>query len=509
MIGKLSLRIRLVMLSAGLLAAGLLVAAVVADSLLRGYLTGQVDALLRPSAEILARTPVSETLDYGRPAQQAAGPSKSVGLFGSPTVVYYLDGSGQPVATLSVFRHPGESGPRLPALGSAAAAARATPFTVPSQDGDGQWRVVVKQVAPGTTLSGGALGAPVVTVVVATSMDQIDETINRLQAISLAVGAGLLAVLALAGWFAIRSGLRPLAQIEETAAAIASGDLARRIPGLAAPGTEVGRLAAALNGMLVQIETAFEVRADSEARMRRFVADASHELRTPLVGIKGFTDLYRIGALTEHRDVARIMERIAAESQRLSRLVEDMLLLARLDERSPSPGFPLHLAPADLRTLAADALHDVRALDASRPVSLTGPGGGPPAPAPALADEERLRQVVTNLVGNAVTHTPAGSPVRIGVGSTDGYAVLEVADQGDGLSLEQASRVFERFYRADSSRARSGGAGAGLGLAIVESLVTAHGGRVELTTAPGKGATFRILLPATAEGTGAPPNDSA
>jgi two-component system, OmpR family, sensor kinase len=203
------------------------------------------------------------------------------------------------------------------------------------------------------------------------------------------------------------------------------------------------------------------------------------------------------------------MERIAAESERLSRLVEDMLLLARLDERSPSPGYPLHLAPADLRTLAADALHDVRALDPSRPVSLTGPAGGPPSPAPALADEERLRQVMTNLVGNAVTHTPAGSPIRIGVGTTDGYAILEVADQGDGLTPEQARRAFERFYRADSSRHRSAGAGAGLGLAIVESLVTAHGGRVELTTAPGKGATFRILLPAIADSSSAPPNDPA
>jgi two-component system OmpR family sensor kinase len=341
------------------------------------------------------------------------------------------------------------------------------------------------------------------TLVVATSMTRVDATISRLWTVSLAVSAGLLAVLALAGWFAVRSGFRPLIRIEETAAAIASGDLSRRIPDLAAPGTEVGRLAAALNGMLVQIESAFAARADSEARMRRFVADASHELRTPLVGIKGFTDLYRMGALPERGDVDHTMGRIAGESERLTRLVQDMLLLARLDECSPSAGYPLELAPTDLRTLAADALHEVRALDPSRTVTLTGPTGGPPASAAALADEVRLRQVVTNLVGNAVAHTPAGAPIRIGVGTADGYAVLEVADQGAGLSPEQARRVFERFYRADSSRTRSAGAGAGLGLSIVESLVSAHGGRVELTTAPGKGATFRVLLPRAPDTTAA------
>jgi two-component system OmpR family sensor kinase len=487
-IGRLSLRTRLVALSAALLAVGLLVAAGAAQALLSGHLIAQLDGLLRPAASALARTPVAQAQDSGQRLQR----EKSIGLFGSPVDVYYLDRSGRVVTELSIFQNPGQPAPQLPPLDSAAAARRVSPFTVPSQSGDGQWRVVARRYSGATPAS----GSPA-TVVIATSMNQVDATISTLRSIFLAVDAGLLAVLAVAGWFAIRSGLRPLTRIEETAAAIADGDLSRRIPDLAAPTTEVGRLAAALNGMLLQIETAFRARADSETRMRRFVADASHELRTPLVGIKGSTDLYRMGS---REDVDAMIARIAGESERLTRLVEDLLLLARLDEGPAA--FPLHLAPADLRTLAADAFHDVRGLDPSRPVTLTGPDGGEQSPALALADEERLRQVVTNLVGNAVAHTPAGTPLRIGAGRRDGFAILEVADSGDGLAPEEAARVFERFYRADASRARSGPSrqGAGLGLAIAQSIVTAHGGRIELITAPGQGATFRILLPGLTDG---------
>ncbi|MFF5283973.1 sensor histidine kinase [Streptomyces sp. NPDC013171] len=247
--------------------------------------------------------------------------------------------------------------------------------------------------------------------------------------------------------------------------------------------------------MLDRIDTAFQARAEAEARTRRFFADAGHELRTPLVGIKGYTDLYRMGALPTREDVDQTMTRIAAESERLTRLVEEMFLLARLDEEaapSHEPTLALDLAPMDLRTLAADALHDVRALDATRPVTLTGPGGGRPTTAPAVADEARLRQVVTNLIGNAVTHTPPGTPIRIGVGTVADRAVLEVADEGPGLTPAERDHVFDRFYRTDDSRARTTG---GSGLAIAHALVTAHDGRLTLDTAPGQGCTFRIELP--------------
>jgi two-component system OmpR family sensor kinase len=302
-------------------------------------------------------------------------------------------------------------------------------------------------------------------------------------------------VLALVGWFAIGAGLRPLRRIGRTAAAIATGDLSQRVPDLAAPHTEIGQLAASLNTMLAQLDGAFAARADSEARMRRFVADASHELRTPLFGISGFAELYRLGALTDPEDVKNTMRRIEHEANRLARLVNDLLLLAQLDESTGTGTLTLDLAPMDLRTLAADALHDLTALDPTRPTELTGPGGGPPAPAPAHGDEARLRQVVTNLIGNATTHTPPGTPVRIGVGTRDGHPILEIQDHGPGLTDDQTRRVFDRFYRADTARARPATGGAGLGLAIAHSLVTAHHGRIELDTTPGRGATFRIVLP--------------
>ncbi|MFF0190542.1 sensor histidine kinase [Streptomyces sp. NPDC005244] len=376
------------------------------------------------------------------------------------------------------------------------------PFTVDSTEGDTRWRVIAAPRVPragllGATATGSGNSG---SVVVATSLEQVDGTVDRMWQSYRTTGLGLLAVLAVAGWFAVRSGLRPLTRVERTAAEIAGGDLSRRMPDLAGPRTELGRLSAALNGMLGQLESAFAARAESEARMSRFVADASHELRTPLAGIKGLTDLHRMGALSDGEGVNATMDRIAREPERLARLVEDMLQLTRLEgQELRTPGdrtMPdLDLAPADLRTLAADALHDVRALDPERPVTLTGPAGdGPPGPAPALADEARLRQVVTNLVGNAVTHTPPGTPLRTGVGTVGDHAVLEVADRGPGLTPHQCDRIFDRFYRADTSRTRTTG-GAGLGLAIVQSLVTAHEGQVEVDSTPSKGTTFRVLLP--------------
>jgi two-component system OmpR family sensor kinase len=304
----------------------------------------------------------------------------------------------------------------------------------------------------------------------------------------------VLVLLGIVGWFAVRAGLRPLRVIETTAAGIAEGDLTSRVPSLAPARTEIGRLSAALNGMLDRIEAGDAARAAAAERMRRFIADASHELRTPLFGVKGYTELYRMGGMPERTDVDAAMNRIEGEAGRLARLVEDLLLLARLDEDDADAVLPLRLTPMDLRTLAVDALHDVQALDPGRPVSLTGLHGGPPGEAPILGDEARLRQVTSNLVGNAVAHTPAGTAVRIAVGAANGRAVLEVRDEGPGMTSEQADRVFDRFFRVDNARGREAGGGAGLGLAIVRSLVTAHHGQVEVDTAPGRGATFRVLL---------------
>lgn len=489
-IARASLRTRVLLLAISLLALGLLAFSVVVNNALRGYLVQRVDAQLTPSAEVFARVPSALALDAAQ-TNRLSGVLQ--GLFGDRTVTY-LTASGTVEGVISPTASGQDAtGPALPPLDAAEVAAHGQrPFTVASRDGQGQWRVIALPSAAGQD-----------SVVVSTSLDEANGTIDRMRTISIATGLALLALLAVVGSFAVRSGLRPLSRIEESAAAIAGGDLSHRVPDLAAPGTEIGRLTAALNGMLAQIEAAFAARAESEARMGRFVADAGHELRTPLVGIKGFTDLYRMGALPQRADVDRTMDHISREAQRLARLVEDMLLLARLDERSLSTpddeghtgALPLDLAPMDLRTLAADALHQVRALDPTRPVELTGPGGGAPTSAPALADESRMRQVVINLVGNAVAHTPEATAIRIGVGTLGENSVLEVADQGPGLTAEQGRRIFERFYRADESRRRTSSVGAGLGLAIVQSLVTAHGGRVELQSEPGAGATFRVLLP--------------
>jgi two-component system OmpR family sensor kinase len=292
-------------------------------------------------------------------------------------------------------------------------------------------------------------------------------------------------------------------EVEHTAAAIAGGDLSRRIPERPSS-TEVGRLTRSLNGMLSQIESAFRAREASEARTRRFAADASHELRTPLASIRGFAELYRQGAVPPD-EVPRTMGRIEDEARRMGSLVEDLLLLARLDEQRPTRSDPV-----DLAVIAGDAVHDARGLDPGRTVSLVGlrPDGGP-VPALVRGDEDRLRQVVANLVANAVRHTPAGTPIEVAVGvetgSADGapgadgasrVAVLEVRDHGAGLAPEQASRVFERFYRVDASRQRGRGGGSGLGLSIVAAVVAAHRGTVQVTQTPGGGATFRVQLPA-------------
>ncbi|MFB7594536.1 sensor histidine kinase [Streptomyces sp. NPDC056160] len=489
-----SLRTRLLCLSVALVTVGLVATGVVVSTALHGYLQDRVDDRLALTAQIAARL----SPPPGDESTRAARPSSLLG----DTTLTFVDDHGATRRAFDSSTAPPGGGPDLPVLDHRAVLAHeGRPFTVPARDGDRVWRVVAL-AQPAQGLAGEGATAPG-SVVVASSMDEVDRTVAKTRTLSLTAGLVLVAVLTVAGWFAVRSGLRPLTRIEETTTRIAGGDFSHRVPELAGARTEVGRLTACLNQMLAQIDTAFRARADAESRMRRFFADASHELRTPLVGIKGYTDLYRMGALPARRDIDQTMSRIAEESERLTRLVEDMLLLARLDEdslRHPAdshgnPAFPLDLAPMDLRTLAADALHDVRALDSTRPVTLTGPAGGKPATAPAVADEARLRQVVTNLVGNAVAHTPAGTPVRIGVGTTDADAVLEVADQGPGLTPAERARVFDRFYRADGSRTRATGGGSGLGLAIAHGLVAAHGGRVDLHTAPGEGCTFRVLLP--------------
>jgi two-component system OmpR family sensor kinase len=319
-------------------------------------------------------------------------------------------------------------------------------------------------------------------LIVAQPLDDVYSTLHRLLLIELLVTLAALGAIGVLGAWVVRVGLRPLDSIEHTAAGIAAGDLSKRVE-RAENRTEVGRLGLALNAMLGQIEAAFKAREASERRLRRFVADASHELRTPLAAVRAYAELFTRGAAERPDDLARSMKGIHRESERMSLLVEDLLLLARLDE-----GRPLEREPVDLASVVAEAVETARTLEPDRPIALEA------VPAVVTGDRDRLRQIVDNLLANVRAHTPEGAPVSVTVSRTNGTAEIAVADSGPGLRDEQSTQVFERFYRADSSRARSSG-GVGLGLSIVTAVAEAHGGTVSADGAPGGGATFRIVLP--------------
>ena len=389
--------------------------------------------------------------------------------------------------------------------------------TVAANAGGDSWRVITRQVQLATFAGPSLTG----TLIAAEDLGNINQTIGQLISIDLIVGTIVVLGLAVVGVAVVRKSMQPLAEIEKTAGEIAAGDLSRRVPD-GDPGTEVGSLGQSLNTMLAHIEAAFQAQAQSEAaarwsegRMRQFAADASHELRTPLTTIKGFAEYYRQrGGVATHgngeltrEDLDRIMHRVEEEATRMGVLVEDLLLLARIDQQRP-----LEQRPVDVLALAADAVQDARIIAPDREVRLTV---GRDAAFLVIGDEARLRQVVGNLMNNALTHTPDGTPIEVHVGSgfldpvppepagpgalgvpaPPGPAViLEVVDHGPGMTRDQAERVFERFYRADQARARATG-GTGLGLAIVSALVSAHGGSVSVETQPGRGAAFRIALP--------------
>jgi two-component system, OmpR family, sensor kinase len=470
---RLSLRARLLLLTLLLVTTGLVASDLIVLATVRGSLVDRADEQLQRFGEPLSHRDPVRTTDV-RPYNQGAG-RRTTPALPSQYLVQFLGANGSVEQVLREPMGDADPGPRLTGLGPLG-----RPFDAPGERAGHRWRVLVLPL----TKSNPTTPQYVLTAI---SLDDVDSTVSRLRTSFLAIGGAVLLLIAALGTFAVRAGLRPLSRIEQDAELIATGGLSHRITQPPTT-TEVGRLSAALNSMLGQLEAAFAARARSEARMRRFVADASHELRTPLAGIRGFAELHRMGAL---QDTDRAMDRIETEAIRLGTLVEDLLTLARLDEERP-----LDLAPMDLRTLAADALHDLTALDPGRPVSLTGPSGtGSPQAAPVLGDEARLRQVVTNLVGNAAKHTAPGTPVRIGVGRTDTHCLLEVADSGQGLTPDQSAQIFDRFYRVDPSRSRQDGGGAGLGLAIAHALTSAHHGTLTVESGLGEGAVFQLRLP--------------
>jgi signal transduction histidine kinase len=568
------MRVKLITVVLTLVAIALLTISVAGLGFLRSFLLGQADSVLSSeSATATAPHGIDSTvagfLHYGQ-GQPLPNGEELLGWIpaGSSTTTWvYREGRGYMTGGSVSFSY-------LPVPGISQNASWLSGGKIITVSGAKGYRFRVLAL-PGQALNlVNSNGQQVTgTVIVAWDVTSVYQTLGKLTGIDIIVSAVLLALIAVIGVTVIRASLRPLADIEETAEAIAAGELSRRVPDQD-PRTEVGRLGNSLNTMLAQIEAAFQARSASEAaarksedKMRQFVADASHELRTPLTAIRGFAEYYRqrggvattgpaqlaaasarpeltagrgpgtgAGASTD-RDSAegaadpagaqagrpgriepgghgegqlapaeldRIMRRVEQEASRMGILVEDMLLLARLDQQRP-----LEHQTVDLLTLAADAVHDARVVAPSRDINLTVGAG---AALLVLGDEVRLRQVIGNLMSNALSHTPDGTAidVRIRSGSVDearfpgdpdvararSAAVLEVTDHGPGLSQEQAERVFERFYRADQARTSGG---SGLGLAIVASLVAAHGGAVWVQSAPGAGATFRIALPLAPE----------
>jgi two-component system OmpR family sensor kinase len=329
-------------------------------------------------------------------------------------------------------------------------------------------------------------------LVTALPLDDMNSTLAHLLLLEVLTTAATTVVVLVATWILVRRGLRPLERMGTMARAAAT-DLSRRVEP-ADNVTEVGQLGVAINTMLSQLETAFAERAAGEQRLRHFVSDASHELRTPLTSMRGYAELLRRNPEMTEADVMLATRRIEDEAARMGVLVDDLLLLARLDQ-----GRPLARAPVDLGALVTDACADARATDPARSVT-----GRIDTPVQVIGDELRLRQVLGNIVRNALVHTPPATPVEVTLGVDAAAAVIEVVDHGPGIPPQNAQRIFERFQRVDPERSRDQG-GSGLGLSIVAAVVAAHGGTIRVGQTAGGGATFRIELPMTVASSVNPP----
>ena len=453
-----TLRLRLSMLAVVLVAAGLLAAGIATRYELRGFLIDRVDSQLKSAANPVSLYFARGDTDAGAQQQvQNALPRGSytavVASNGSVLASLYFDDGGVPAN----LKHEATQAP----LGTS------------TQD---DYRVYV---IPGQANGG---SAPV-RLAIATPLHDVNSTLNRLAMLELLVGLIVLAVVAAIAFWLVRRELRPLVRIEDTAAAIAGGDLTQRVPE-EAPGTEVGDLARSLNLMLAQIEQAFEQRRRSEDRLRRFVSDASHELRTPLTSVRGFAELFHRGAASRPDDLALAMSRIESEAERMGVIVEDLLLLANLDQ-----GRPLGQEQFDLEAVLAEMVADHAMLHADWPISFSSSGGSD-----LVGDELRIRQAVANLLANARAHTPPGTSIAVTLSTAGDDRTVEVSDNGPGIAVDDLPHLFERFYRVDASRARRSG-GSGLGLAIVQAIAEGHGGSVGVASVEGEGAAFTIVLP--------------
>ena len=459
---RLSLRARLVLAVVAVAIVGLLAADVATYTSLRSFLYDRTDSTLEQTAHTLRRPGPGGGIRFAPP--------------GTFVQVRSLDGASA-IATLPGATLPGESvpAPSMPAT--------VTPPT--SESGEGElvryFSVAGEHGGRYRARASIAEGDQAM-LVVATSLRDVDSTLERLLLIELVVTLVVLGAIVALGMWLVRLGLKPLDAIGETASAIAAGDLSRRVE-RAEERTEVGRLGLALNAMLSRIEESFRAQAASERELPRFVAHATHELRTPLSAVRAYAELYDRGAAERPDDLERSMRGISRESERMSLLVDDLLLLARLDD-----GRPLEREPVRLDDVVGEAVETALTVDPERPIELHC------EPAVVVGDRDRLRQIVDNLLANVRAHTPPGTPASVSVTRRNGTAEIAVTDSGPGLDEEHLEHVFERFYRADPSRARTSG-GIGLGLSIVAAVAEAHGGTVSATSRPGEGTTFSIALP--------------
>jgi two-component system OmpR family sensor kinase len=473
-----SLRARLMLGLLALAAVGLLVADAISYAALRSYLFDRTDQQVQTAVQVVGRgLGAPQVIQGGRgrltipvpppPPGAAPGspPDLPPGIYGElrnpqGKVVHETRTFGQPKPELPA-KIPVSSSPGSPAV-----------FTVPGT-GPSDFRAAAYSPGPGAG-----------TVVAAVSLQDVNQTLSHLRLIGGVVTAAVLAALAALAWWVIRIGLRPLERMQETANAIAGGDMSARVE-TTDERTEVGRLGASLNSMLGQIERAFAEREASEERLRRFLADASHELRTPLTSIRGYAEAFRLGSARDPDELEKAMSRIEDEAARMGVLVDELLTLARLDEVRQRAR-----RPVDLATVAAEACADARAANPGRIIELAAGSR-----AEVTGDQGQLHQVVANLLRNAVQHTPGGSPIDVSVSAGGRDVTLAVRDHGEGLPPGAAEHAFERFWRHKRVR-RSDDGGAGLGLAIVAAIAEAHGGRAVASDAPGGGAVFEVVLPA-------------
>ncbi|AXE54009.1 cell wall metabolism sensor histidine kinase WalK [Aurantimicrobium sp. MWH-Uga1] len=463
-----SLRTKVTGVTVLLLTIGLLVSGIGTMAMLKPALIGQLDTQLKAVEQDL-----SSVLQLSKTGttQQTAPTDYYYAVYSASGILLEQNWSDKPAA----------SRPDLPNGITVAQAGTLDGAIFPIKSENN--RTLFHAIAVPVTFddSTGTLG----TVVVALSTASVDRLMTTYLSIFLGLGIAIVIVGALLTRFLVTTTFAPLRQVEETAVAIADGNLSLRLPASAPTNTEVGRLNRSLNIMLARIDRAFADRARTIDQMQRFVGDASHELRTPLVSVRGYAELYRMGALQTPEDVAQAMDRIEKEAIRMGALVEDLLELARMDESRP-----LEISTFDLLAVAQDAALDAGAFDPERTITVSGDS------VEIQAEENKIRQVVTNLMGNALRFTPVGSPLELVVSHNDGAknATISIVDHGEGIPKQLREKIFERFYRADNSRARETG-GSGLGLAIVASIVKAHGGDIKVTATKGGGATFSVSLP--------------